>query len=173
MSEVTQRGIKKTGTPVTDYKFLLFSSFPTLSKSAKLNIKLIISQSQLWSNFDPVDSQTWLYRTVLSHNVGFWILYIKKKKNQESNSIPFLQIATQIDFRLLKVSKGDGNWESNEHCSIRKAIYFKHFVQTSLISQGKTSYDFEEPSEEVSRVALNRDTSLMPKLMEGSWPFSR
>lgn len=102
-------------------------------------------------------------------------LYWKKKKKRikSSNTIPFLQIATQIDFWLLKVSKGDGYWENNEYCSIRKAIYFKHFVQTFLISQGKTSHDFQEPSEEVSHVGLNRDTSLMPKLMEGSWPFSR
>lgn len=56
-------------------------------------------------------------------------LYWKKKKKRikSSNTIPFLQIATQIDVRLLKVSKGDGNRENHEDCSIRKAIYFKHF----------------------------------------------
>ena len=76
----------------------------------------------------------------------------------------------QSPSRLLKISKGDGNCENNEDCSIRKAHLFQVFCSnfSVLISQGKTSHDFQVHSEEARHVALNRDPRLMPKLMEGS-----
>lgn len=98
--------------------------------------------------------------------------FMLKKRIKSSNIVLSLK---QSPSRLLKISKGDGNCENNEDCSIRKACPFQVFCSnfSVLISQGKTSHDFQVPSEEASRAALNRDPCLMPKLMEGSWPFSR